>query len=201
MSFAKFLPNDIEVKIVELTKIFLQLANTGSIYVLNKLPDIERVLLNALEDIFIPKQIIKQIMFACAIHGILVTSRFFGNLVQYAVDTLSEKGRLKRKIQILMVKSASYSEWKKHAGELYLVHMHILFTFLSSTGLERLDNILGLDKWRSDDNSPLYDKRVLKKRILDIKNMIDQGDVFGLIFRIRGGLARDQVHIASLSTV
>lgn len=45
--------------------------------------------------------------------------------------------------------------------------------------------------WRQRDESSLYDCRVLRKRTKDIKWMIDQGDIFNLMFRIRGGLARD----------
>jgi hypothetical protein len=51
--------------------------------------------------------------------------------------------------------------------------------------------IVGLDVWRQKDESGLYDCRVLRKRTNDIKWMIGQGDIFNLMFRIRGGLARD----------
>jgi hypothetical protein len=51
--------------------------------------------------------------------------------------------------------------------------------------------LIGLDVWRQRDESSLYDCRVLRKRTKDIKWMIDQGDIFNLMFRIRGGLARD----------
>jgi hypothetical protein len=53
------------------------------------------------------------------------------------------------------------------------------------------DLLLGLDVWRQKDESGLYDCRVLRKRTNDIKWMIEQGDIFNLMFRIRGGLARD----------
>lgn len=50
----------------------------------------------------------------------------------------------------------------------------------------------GYDKWRLQDESSLFDCSVLKKRIDDTAEMVRQGDVFRLMFRLRGGLARDQ---------
>ena len=38
----------------------------------------------------------------------------------------------------------------------------------------------------------MFDCSVLKKRIDDTAEMVRQGDVFRLMFRLRGGLARDQ---------
>ena len=55
-----------------------------------------------------------------------------------------------------------------------------------------LFNYRGYDKWRLQDESSLFDCSVLKKRIDDTAEMVRQGDVFRLMFRLRGGLARDQ---------
>lgn len=41
----------------------------------------------------------------------------------------------------------------------------------------------------------MYDYKILKKRIRDIKWMINSNDVFNLMFRLRGGLARDMYGI------
>lgn len=68
--------------------------------------------------------------------------------------------------------STCYEEWKSLA--------------------EELDRVYGREKWRRQDESPLYDARVLRKRIQDIRSMIKEADVFNLMFRLRGGLARDQ---------
>lgn len=51
--------------------------------------------------------------------------------------------------------------------------------------------LIGNDKWRKIDSSRLYDSKVLKKRTTDIRWMIDNNDIFNLMFRLRGGLARD----------
>jgi hypothetical protein len=44
----------------------------------------------------------------------------------------------------------------------------------------------GNDKWRLEDESSLYDCKVIKKRIDDTLEMIKQGNVFTLMFRLRG---------------
>lgn len=66
----------------------------------------------------------------------------------------------------------TYAEWKIYA--------------------EEIDSLDGCDIWRKDDNSTYYDLKTLKKRMSDISSMIKSEDVFNLMFRLRGGLSRDQ---------
>lgn len=91
---------------------------------------------------------------------------------KYVLAILSSKG--KRRLQILqsMENALTYEDWKNLA--------------------EKLDQLEGHDKWREVDKSKLFDCGILKKRIRDTLNMMDRDDVFDLMFRIRGGLARDQ---------
>ena len=141
-------------------------------YVVDKLPDVEVLFISALDTIFIPKQILRQLLVAMGMQGGLICLQAFGTLVGHLIDAMSEKGRKKRKIQIFMNKASSFAEWQHHA--------------------QTLDKILGLDKWRLEEQSSYYDVKVLKKRTNDIKTMMKNNDVFNLIFRLRGGLARDQ---------
>eukprot|EP01035_Chromulina_nebulosa_P019747 gene19747-25679_t len=69
----------------------------------------------------------------------------------------------------------SYDEWKALA--------------------EELDSLQGWNIWRKEEFCPFYDYKVVSKRIRDTKDMIKKGDVFHLMFRLRGGLARDQFGI------
>lgn len=69
-------------------------------------------------------------------------------------------------------KANSYAEWQRVASELDIEH--------------------GFGKWRRVNHCSLYDDKILEKRIQDMNDMLDRGDVFDLIFRLRGGLARDQ---------
>jgi hypothetical protein len=61
-----------------------------------------------------------------------------------------------------------------------------LFVAFSDALCSYLPLYRGSDKWRLEDKSSLYDCNVLKKRIDDTLEMIKQGNVFTLMFRLRG---------------
>eukprot|EP00603_Paraphysomonas_imperforata_P012561 CAMPEP_0114453912 /NCGR_PEP_ID=MMETSP0104-20121206/2302_1 /TAXON_ID=37642 ORGANISM="Paraphysomonas imperforata, Strain PA2" /NCGR_SAMPLE_ID=MMETSP0104 /ASSEMBLY_ACC=CAM_ASM_000202 /LENGTH=719 /DNA_ID=CAMNT_0001626263 /DNA_START=433 /DNA_END=2591 /DNA_ORIENTATION=+ len=84
---------------------------------------------------------------------------------------MTTKGRQVLSANHRLNEAVTFKEWKQTA--------------------EELDHLNGLDAWRLKDESSLYDCRVLRKRSNDIKWMTEQGDIFNLMFRIRGGLARD----------
>lgn len=71
-----------------------------------------------------------------------------------------------------MLHAMSYKEWLHYA--------------------EQLDVLSGLDQWKKKDTSSLYDERVIKQRIADIKDLLISGNIFTLMFRLRGGLSREQ---------
>jgi NTE family protein len=98
-----------------------------------------------------------------------------GSGIQYLFSIASLKRQKIHKILNEMQNAYSYTNWK----ELAL----------------RLDQLNGHDKWRKDNNSTLYDGNVLLTRTRDIQRMIDDGNVFDLMFRLRGGLSRDQYGI------
>jgi hypothetical protein len=50
----------------------------------------------------------------------------------------------------------------------------------------------GFDTWRRQPESKLYDCRVLQRNISELTGLITKGDVFNLIFRLRGSLTRAQ---------
>ena len=51
--------------------------------------------------------------------------------------------------------------------------------------------LIGYDKWREKETSIFYDHRIIQKRIRDLNWMRNTNDIFNLMFRLRGGLARD----------
>ena len=55
-----------------------------------------------------------------------------------------------------------------------------------------MDELRGFQSWREEDQCSLYDETILRKRILDMNGMMEEQNFFYLIFRLRGGLARDQ---------
>ena len=89
-----------------------------------------------------------------------------GNVGNAIVVFLSKAEREQKDVMNQLNKARRYAEWRLLA--------------------ERLDFMRGVDKWRMNDKSSLYDFQVLKKRINDTIEMIQQGDVFRLMFRMRG---------------
>jgi hypothetical protein len=128
--------------------------------------------LNIFEFVFAPKQLLRQLIVASSIQGGIIAFRGLYQFAQLILSKLSKKGRYRKKLVDSMSKAKTYAEWKRYA--------------------EELDILDGFDKWRKEETSTLYDARVLKKRMNGIKSMIENNDVFNLIFRLRGALARDQ---------
>eukprot|EP01032_Pedospumella_encystans_P008825 gene8825-10437_t len=139
---------------------------------IDKVPDVERFVLNLLDQMFAPRQIARQIAMISVLQVVLMCYSQLSSVWTKISLNLTEKGR-KEKAMIQELKNAeTYSEWQIAA--------------------QNLDKLRGFDVWRQQDHSTLYDHRMLQKRILFTREMLRRGDVFDLMFRMRGGLARDQ---------
>lgn len=121
---------------------------------------------------FGPKQLLFQLFLVSCLQIAAMGIQSFHRVSKYGWAYLSEKGKTMRDIAKRLSAAQNYSAWIQQANE--------------------LDRWNGYDKWRSTDTSSLFDYKILKKRITDTLDMIARGDVFNLMFRLRGGLARDQ---------
>lgn len=124
---------------------------------------------------FQPKQITKQVILIVCFQSLLLIIFGLSTTITSSLNKLTSIGRKKRQLENKMKNCNSYEEWKIAA--------------------EDYDTLTKSDIWRQDHFSPLYDSFQLRKRMKDIRDMIHQKDVFNLIFRLRGGLARDQFGI------
>ena len=140
----------------------------------NRLPQAEVLLLQTLDVLFVPKQIATQFAIVVVLQGIVMIWRAAANPIGTQLQLfLSSNSRKEKEFMHHMTKTVkTYREWKVYA--------------------EQLDKLRGYDKWRSEDEDLLFDSRILKKRITDTVQMIKQDDIFNLMFRLRGALARDQ---------
>ena len=130
-----------------------------------------------LETAFSPKQMAQQVGIILALQSIILSAQVVKNGVVLASQLLTQKGRMKRALEIASQNAETYDEWEDCA--------------------RKLDEFMGMQKWIENDMSPLYDSRLLRRRIIDIKKMMVQNDVFNLIFKLRGGLSRDQFSITN----
>lgn len=138
------------------------------------LPRIEQTTLTVIDVMFAPRQIAIQIAISTALHVLVVGWKATGRTFETLWKRLTtETGRRIFELEYKLEHSRSYQEWLARAYE--------------------LDVLRGLDKWRKDeDDSPLMDARMMRKRIQDTERMLESGDLFDLMFRLRGGLMRDQ---------
>jgi len=138
----------------------------------NNIPYIENLCIEIFEIMFAPKQVIRQIAMISLLQILLLIYSSLSLIWKKLLLLLTNSGRklshLKDKLKLLN----SYDEWKVVAGE--------------------IDKIQGHDVWRNEDTSTLYDSKMLQKRIIMTRDMLQRGDVFDLMFRLRGGLARYQ---------
>ena len=141
-------------------------------FVVKEFPKWEAVILEIFEMMFSPRQLFRQVMIISAVQMLIMTGVAIQEAGNSLVVFLSKAEREQKKVMNELSVAASYTEWKKVA--------------------ERLDYLRGNDQWRLQDESSLFDSTVLRKRIDDTMEMAKQGDVFRLMFRLRGGLARDQ---------
>ena len=141
-------------------------------YGIDKVPDIERGLIDLLDRMFAPRQIVRQIAMISVLQVVLMFYSSLSSVWTSISLNLTEKGRREIAMIAELKKSKTYAEWQIAA--------------------QNLDKLRGFDVWRQQDQSTLYDHRMLQKRILFTREMLRRGDVFDLMFRMRGGLARDQ---------
>ena len=142
---------------------------------IKELPKWEALVLEILEIMFSPRQLFRQVVIISAVQLLIMAGVAMQETGNSLVRYLSKAEREQKEIEDDLNRAVSYTEWKEVAG--------------------KLDFTRGNDKWRLQDESSLYDCNVLRKRIDDTMEMARQGDVFRLMFRLRGGLARDQYGI------
>ena len=136
------------------------------------MPGIEKHTMEIIEFAFGPKKVIYHVLLIGVLQASGMGIKLIRDVGKYYYSFLSSRGKKNLELMKQMATAKSYSEWKTLALE--------------------LDTLIGADKYRARDMSSLYDCKVISKRIADTREMMRGGDVFDLMFRLRGGLARDQ---------
>ena len=168
----KTIEDFIEHLIKDVFPILIKRADHLVRFAIQEMPKWEGLLSDVFEIMFSPRQLFRQLAIISVVQLIIMAGVAIEEAGNSIVVFLSKAEREQKKVTKELNTARSYGEWKKVA--------------------ERLDYLRGDDKWRLQDESSLYDCNVLRKRINDTMEMAQQGDVFRLMFRLRGGLARDQ---------
>lgn len=139
------------------------------------LPAAEKLLLGIWQSLYSPKQIFHNLALIASIQTLVVAFQTLHGFSSNIIMEYTEKGRKEKALLKDLSRSKSYAEWQSTAF--------------------KLDQLHGLDVWRNVDESAFYDSHTIAKRISGVVEMLDKADMFNLMFRLRGGLARDQFGI------
>jgi TAG lipase / steryl ester hydrolase / phospholipase A2 / LPA acyltransferase len=152
----------------DLIKKMLRYLNRTITQVIDQLPGF-------LESTFSPQLIVKHVALVGTLQVFIMGWSASVQMVTWCWQHFTVKGQKIIYYQKKMKCAKTYSEWLKSA--------------------EALDKVRGLDRWRNQDFSPLLNIRSLRKYIADTENMMKKKHIFDLMFRLRGGLTRDQYGI------
>lgn len=133
---------------------------------------VQHRLLEFVELVFGFHRFYQQLLLIMSLQLAITSAQSLVQLATRIARSLSKKGKKIRGLHHAMTTAASYRQWLQTA--------------------EELDTLLGNDKWRQEAESSLYDHTVLRKRISDIQGFLRDKNMFSLIFRLRGGLSREQ---------
>jgi TAG lipase/steryl ester hydrolase/phospholipase A2/LPA acyltransferase len=137
-----------------------------------RLQEFEKIMLDMIEFMFGPKRVIYHVLLVCFLQAAGMGIQLTRDGLKYSFSFLSASGKKQMELMRQLGTAKNYAEWRKIALE--------------------LDKLLGADKWRSKEDSSLIDSKIIKNRIADTNDMMKRGEIFEMMFRLRGGLARDQ---------
>lgn len=122
--------------------------------------------------IFSPQRLFKQILATITLQSLIVIIHRIKSISEYFYSFISSYGYHNYQLKSKLKSVNEYYEWRRIAAD-----------------IDELNNDID---WIEQDRSQLYDYKILKKRIQSIERMEYSRDTFGLMFRLRGALSRDQ---------
>jgi hypothetical protein len=126
----------------------------------------------ALLFIFSPQRLLKQILATITLQSLIVLLHRLYSLSEYLHSHLTSHGSELYRLKLKLKQVHEYYEYRRIAADLDELNQDI--------------------DWIEEDECRLFDYRVLRKRINSIERMEYSRDTFGLMFRLRGALSRDQ---------
>lgn len=152
--------------------IFQQLSTNVSQKIISNIPELKRIGNDVTESIFVPKAILRQLMLAIMLETGIVTVNQMLSLAQWLLCKFSSRSRAIRQLEGAQRSSQSQQEWTELA--------------------EQIDHIQLNDAWREDPNCLLYEQDRISSRMDEFVHLMRRGDIFELMFTLRGGIARNK---------
>ena len=136
------------------------------------LPTIQKVTMDVIEAVFVPRAIAKQLAILIALETGLMTVQQLSKILGLLLSNFSSRSRLIRQLEQEQQRAVTQDEWMDLA--------------------ERIDTIQGNDVWRSDPECALYERERIKARVDEFVHLMRRQDIFELMFVLRGGIARNK---------
>lgn len=147
------------------------LINDAANVIIQHLPELKKALVDALDLIFIPKQIASQLLLGIALETTMVSVNQIYQIFRSISASISTRSRLIRQLQSQQRNSTTQDEWMDIA--------------------EQIDNIQGNDAWRTEKKCALYESERIQARIDELVHLMRRRDIFDLMFTLRGGIGRN----------
>lgn len=154
------------------------------------IPTVQRVTIETLETIFAIKTLTKQMVLVVALEtGSIALGQLVSTLQTTFIRTFSTDYRLichlKNKMEQQRPNQSSSSLSQEQQQQLSQDEWMDL--------AERIDIIQGHDVWRSDPNSPYYERYRIEARIDELIHLMRRRDIVGLMYILRGsGIGRNK---------
>ncbi|KAL3767398.1 hypothetical protein ACHAW5_007658 [Stephanodiscus triporus] len=145
--------------------------NEAANFTIKNLPEMRKGLLEALDLVFIPRQIATQVVLAVALETSMVTVNQIWSIFRSIAASVSTHSRLIRQLHQQQRIAESQDEWMDLA--------------------EQIDNIQGNDIWRTEKTCALYESERIQSRIDELVHLMRRRDIFDLMFTLRGGIGRN----------
>jgi TAG lipase/steryl ester hydrolase/phospholipase A2/LPA acyltransferase len=128
-------------------------------------------LANAVDLIFVPKQIAAQCALLIAMKTSLVIANQMRKVIKHIASSVSTKAHLIRELCDKQTITDTQDEWMELA--------------------EKIDVIQGHDVWRKRKECDLYEAQKIQARIDKFVYLLRSHDIFELMFTLRGGIGRN----------
>ncbi len=139
---------------------------------LQHLPAFQEACTVIFETVFVPKAVARQLVLVIALETGVMSCRQLHKILRVVTSHFSSKERLTRQLQKQQDQAETQDEWMDLA--------------------ERIDSIQGNDVWRSNPDCQLYERERISARIDEFVHLMRRGDIFDLMFVLRGGIGRNK---------
>jgi len=125
-----------------------------------------------MDSIFVPRHVARQLGVIFLLQATLMTWKTLSVASNKLTARMRKEWRMIKQVRRHMRKAGTYAEWRKYA--------------------ELADQLQGNEAWRKDPECTFYDRETLQHRIDELTDLINKGDIFQLMFTLRGGIYRSQ---------